>query len=244
MVTLKMSSTVFKIDEAAVPAGAAGRHDGPSSEQKSLSNISESSSGRAVRSSSGEIYHFGKNGVIIPYSAFVSLMEDDKFQDYLCHIKERVSPPVTIIDDDDDDDDDDDEVVVDQNKKKSQKKINDDEDDEDDEADDEYENTTKATKRRRAAAKKMLYEKRNKRAIVFESDEEEDRQLAAALDTHDASVAGTAAAVVVPSTPGISNDSQEVDDVEEEEVETPGPEEKTSVDVKKGSATKKRGSRK
>ena len=241
MVTLKMSSTVFKIDEAAVPAGAAGRHDGPSSEQKSLSNISESSSGRAVRSSSGEIYHFGKNGVIIPYSAFVSLMEDDKFQDYLCHIKERVSPPVTIIDDDDDDDE---EVLVGQNKKKTQKKINDDEDDEDDEADDEYENTTKATKRRRAAAKKMLYEKRNKRAIVFESDEEEDRQLAAALDTHDASVAGTAAAVVVPSTPGISNDSQEVDDVEEEEVETPGPEEKTSVDVKKGSATKKRGSRK
>lgn len=85
MVTLKLSSSVFESPSS--PSVAAGAtDDGADLAEK---DDGSSSSGRAVTSQQGEIFHFDKNGCIIPYAAFVALIENLKFEEYLKRVKNR-----------------------------------------------------------------------------------------------------------------------------------------------------------
>jgi hypothetical protein len=126
--------------------------------------------GGTVTSRSGEQYFFNKNGAIIPYSAFVSLLDSESFQEYLRQVKclhegkpykpsclERKKDKEDENDDDDDDDDDDDVEEV---------------------KDDEDESLALANskKRRAAAVKKMRYGKA-RRTIAFLTDDEDEAEL-------------------------------------------------------------------
>jgi hypothetical protein len=76
-------------------------------------------------------HNFDKNGAVIPYSAFVSLMQQEDFITYLSQVRvkyESTEGSLRFSDDEDDDDDDDDvvvdddaEVVVSENNDKREK---------------------------------------------------------------------------------------------------------------------------
>jgi hypothetical protein len=87
MVTLKLSSSVFESNSSPSAAAAGGAtDDGADLAEK---DDGSSSSGRAVTSHQGDVFHFDKNGCIIPYAAFVSLIENSKFDHYLQRVKNR-----------------------------------------------------------------------------------------------------------------------------------------------------------
>ena len=139
MVTLKLSSTVFESAEGGSSAVAAATETAVSSP-----GAAAHGSGGTVFSRTGESYFFDKNGAIIPYSAFVSLLDSEEFHNYLKSVKHLYTGKLHETENDDDNTDDDDEVVVRAKKKK-----------------------------RSEIVKKMRYGKA-KRAIEFESDNETD----------------------------------------------------------------------
>jgi len=86
MVTLKLSSTIFESGLGGATAAAAGGDDvggGGSSSSTyieatpavSLPGAVLNGGGGRATSQSGETYFFDKNGAIIPYSAFVALLD-------------------------------------------------------------------------------------------------------------------------------------------------------------------------
>jgi hypothetical protein len=154
MVTLKLSSTVF---DSGMGGGAAAADDGGASTPavSSSPGTATNGGGGAATSQSGESYFFDKNGAIIPYSAFVSLLESDSFHDYLRTVKRlfkgkdcEITPPFVpgkrASDNDNDNDDDDDDVAI-----------------------------SKVKRRRRELLKKMR-EGTVKKAIAFDTDDEDD----------------------------------------------------------------------
>jgi hypothetical protein len=153
MVTLKLSSTVF---DSGMGGGAAAADDGGASTPavSSSPGTATNGGGGAATSQSGESYFFDKNGAIIPYSAFVSLLESDSFHDYLRTVKRlfkgkdcEITPPFVPgkrASDNDNDNDDDDDVAI-----------------------------SKVKRRRRELLKKMR-EGTVKKAIAFDTDDEDD----------------------------------------------------------------------
>jgi hypothetical protein len=157
MVTLKLSSTVFESGEGAVKkqqqqqVGAAAAAASSSPEKSPGAAAYEA--GGAVTSREGESYFFDKNGAIIPYSAFVALLDSDQVHDYLRRVKELYRGGS------DNNDEDKTPVVVDVA--------------EEDDDDDVVFSSNLTKKRRSEAIKKMRYGKIRK-AIHFESDDEDD----------------------------------------------------------------------
>ena len=87
MVTLKLSSSVFEASNS-----TAGAASGSSNETELAGEKDDSSSNggdRAVVSRSGDVFHFDKNGCIIPFPAFIELLDDKEFEDYLRHVKDK-----------------------------------------------------------------------------------------------------------------------------------------------------------
>ena len=121
MVTLKLSSTVFFENEGGTPVVATAANEPDTTLPTSPGAAAAANSdGGAVQHSNGESYFFDRNGAIIPYSAFVALLDSEKFDDYLQALYKlregkAYQAPITVPDDtdEDDDDDDDDEVNVD-----------------------------------------------------------------------------------------------------------------------------------
>jgi len=120
MVTLKLSSTVFFENEGGTPVVATAANEPDTTLPTSPGAAAAANSdGGAVQHSNGESYFFDRNGAIIPYSAFVALLDSEKFDDYLQALYKlregkAYQAPITVPDDtDEDDDDDDDEVNVD-----------------------------------------------------------------------------------------------------------------------------------
>ena len=164
MVTLKLSSTVFESGDGSNGATGQPGKDGDAEATPAVSSspgAATNGGGGAATSQSGEVYHFDKNGAIIPYAAFVALLDSEAFHDYLFSLKRLykgndfvLTPsPTTVVssntandDDNDDGDDDDDEEVV-----------------------------FKGRKRRKEAVKKMRSGKA-KKVIIFDSAEEEEEE--------------------------------------------------------------------
>jgi hypothetical protein len=153
MVTLKLSSTLFEAGGTSSSAAAAAAAAADDSLENMTPAVSSSpgaaanGEGGTVQSQSGESYFFDRNGAIIPYSAFVALLDSEDFQDYLKTVKQlyngkKIETPVLVSLDDDHDDDDDDVGV-------------------------------RSKKRRNDAVKKMRYGKA-KKTIAFVSDDEDD----------------------------------------------------------------------
>jgi hypothetical protein len=119
MVTLKLSSTVFFENEGGTPVVATAANEPDTTLPTSPGAAAAANSdGGAVQHSNGESYFFDRNGAIIPYSAFVALLDSEKFDDYLQALYKlregkAYQAPITVPDDTDEDDDDDDEVNVD-----------------------------------------------------------------------------------------------------------------------------------
>ena len=133
MVTLKLSSTVFDSGMGGGAATGAAADDGCASTPavSSSPGTATNGGGGAATSQSGESYFFDKNGAIIPYSAFVSLLESDSFHDYLRTVKRlykgkdcEITPPFvpgkrpSDNDNNDEDDDDDYDVAISKVKKR------------------------------------------------------------------------------------------------------------------------------
>ena len=137
MITLKLSSTIFETN-GAPPAAAA--ESIPEVPEKSNSDsplaaspgTAAANAGGTVTSRTGEHYFFDRNGAIIPYSAFLALIDSEDFQNYLAKVKDVYTqscrcfdtpPKVNAVPEankDDNDDDDDDEVsFIDEKKNKS-----------------------------------------------------------------------------------------------------------------------------
>jgi hypothetical protein len=101
MITLKLSSTVFES-----PANLASGSYSASTEEKNSSSdqpsqptpdIEDSNSaagGRVVISKTGDTFFFDKNGCIIPYAAFLSLLDNHDFHNYLEKVKEKFNSRV------------------------------------------------------------------------------------------------------------------------------------------------------
>jgi hypothetical protein len=93
MITLKLASTVFEATETTSnSAGAGSSKTGEESPEKELGSPGASAAGPAsgaVKSQTGETYTFDKNGAIIPYAAFVSLLDAPDFQKYLAQVKKQ-----------------------------------------------------------------------------------------------------------------------------------------------------------
>ena len=93
MVTLKLASTVFEATEANSNSGGAATSSksGEESPEKELGSpgAAAASTSGAVTSKTGETYTFDRNGAIIPYSAFVSLLDAPEFQKYLAQVKKQ-----------------------------------------------------------------------------------------------------------------------------------------------------------
>ena len=85
MVTLKLSSSVFESPTAATAYAPAYEE----SEAADKDDGSSSSGGRAVVSRNGEIYHFDKSGCIIPFAAFIHLIDSKEFEEYLLAVKSK-----------------------------------------------------------------------------------------------------------------------------------------------------------
>jgi hypothetical protein len=158
MVTLKLSSTVFFESEGGTPVVAAANADEQPDSTLPTSPgaaVAAHSDGGSVQHTNGESYFFDRNGAIIPYSAFIALLDSDTFEQYLKTIYrlregKPYCPPVTVADDSNDGNDSD--VVVDE--------------------DDEEEFETAAKRRKRSDFVKNL--RKSKKAINFVDDEDED----------------------------------------------------------------------
>ena len=143
MITLKLSSTIFETNGAAPAAAAESIPEGP---EKSNSDsplaaspgTAAANAGGTVTSRTGEHYFFDRNGAIIPYSAFLALIDSEDFQNYLAKVKDVYTQSCRCFDtppkvnavpeankDDNDDDDDDDEVSFIDEKKISRKRRSD-----------------------------------------------------------------------------------------------------------------------
>ena len=194
MVTLKLSSTVF---ESGTPASAAADDVGSADDVTpavSSPGAATNGSGGAATSQSGETYNFDKNGAIIPYSAFVSLLDSEDFQDYLRTVKRlykgkdiKITPPRPVFassagnKNTDDDDDEEEEVVV-----------------------------VRAKKRRSDFVKKMR-EGKAKKVIEFESEDDNSLTVEPNSQSEDLGV------TPLPSEDEEENDSNEKNAEEEEE---------------------------
>ena len=95
MITLKLASTVFEATETTSnSAGAGSSKTGGESPEKELGSPGAAAAAAgpasgAVKSQTGETYTFDKNGAIIPYAAFVSLLDAPDFQKYLAQVKKQ-----------------------------------------------------------------------------------------------------------------------------------------------------------
>ena len=147
MVTLKLASTVFDGNrESTAPLSTSGNSGSPGS--------TPIKSGQRITATSGEEYHFDKNGAIVPYSAFVSLIDSAEFQEYLEKVKKLYyKEKAASENDDDDDDDDDDEVLFDNIKK-----------------------VAAAAKKRRATGKRKMKYGKSRRTIDFSSEDDENAE--------------------------------------------------------------------
>ena len=90
MVTLKLSSTVFESGLGGASGSAAAADDVGSTDSTpavSSPGAATNGGGGAATSQSGETYFFDKNGAIIPYSAFVALLDSEALHDYLKTVK-------------------------------------------------------------------------------------------------------------------------------------------------------------
>jgi hypothetical protein len=140
-ISIKLSSTAFAPSTQVGASFSANQNDEMASEI-SADDLSILTS----PSTDDSCFNFDKNGVIIPYFAFVSLMDDASFQQYLKKVVEKfeetegslsrifldaeeVTGPKSRGDDVDD------EIVVKKRKKKVIEYLEDDEDDADDEVD-------------------------------------------------------------------------------------------------------------
>ena len=192
MVTLKLSSTVF---ESGTPASAAADDVGSADDVTpavSSPGAATNGSGGAATSQSGETYNFDKNGAIIPYSAFVSLLDSEDFQDYLRTVKRlykgkdiKITPPRPVFassaGNNDTDNDEEEEVVV-----------------------------VRAKKRRSDFVKKMR-EGKAKKVIEFESEDDNSLTVEPNSQSEDLGV------TPLPSEDEEENDSNEKNAEEEEE---------------------------
>jgi len=144
MVTLKLASTVFDGNrESTAPLSTSGNSGSPGS--------TPIKSGQRITATSGEEYHFDKNGAIVPYSAFVSLIDSAEFQEYLEKVKKLYYKEKATSENDNDDDDDDDEVLFDNIKK-----------------------VAAAAKKRRATGKRKMKYGKSRRTIDFSSEDDEN----------------------------------------------------------------------
>ena len=165
MVTLKLSSTVFESGDGSNGATGQPGKDGDAEATPAVSSspgAATNGGGGAATSQSGEVYHFDKNGAIIPYAAFVALLDSEAFHDYLFSLKRLykgndfvLTPsPTTVV---------------------SSNTANDDDNDDGDDDDDDEEVVFKGRKRRKEAVKKMRSGKA-KKVIIFDSAEEEEEE--------------------------------------------------------------------
>ena len=166
MVTLKLSSTVFFENEGGTPVVATTANEPDTTLPTSPGAAAAANSdGGAVQHSNGESYFFDRNGAIIPYSAFVALLDSEKFDDYLRALyklregKAYLSP-ITVPDDtdeDDNDDDDDDPLVCDK---------------------EEEEFLLAAKKRKRSDLVKGMRGGKSKKVIHFVDDNDDEDEIA------------------------------------------------------------------
>ena len=165
MVTLKLSSTVFESGDGSNGATGQPGKDGDAEATPAVSSspgAATNGGGGAATSQSGEVYHFDKNGAIIPYAAFVALLDSEAFHDYLFSLKRLykgndfvLTPsPTTVV---------------------SSNTANDDDNDDGGDDDDDEEVVFKGRKRRKEAVKKMRSGKA-KKVIIFDSAEEEEEE--------------------------------------------------------------------
>ena len=87
MVTLKLSSSVFEGNNT--PAAAAGGSNNDADVAGDKDDSSSNGGDRAVVSRNGDVFHFDKNGSIIPYPAFIELLDDQDFEEYLKLVKSK-----------------------------------------------------------------------------------------------------------------------------------------------------------
>jgi len=108
-ISLKLSSTAFIAGDTVGPS-----FSGSTTEDEALAAADDVST--ATSTTDDSCFNFDKNGVIIPYFAFVSLMDDEGFHHYLKKVVEKFEEsegPIKNMfpseDEDDDADDDDDD---------------------------------------------------------------------------------------------------------------------------------------
>jgi hypothetical protein len=162
-VSFKLSSSAF------APANEVG----PSYNSSHLNDEIQSESADDVSVSpttDDSQFNFDKNGVIIPYSAFVSLMDDPNFLLYLEKIKakyeetegslERIFKLINGIENGDDDNDDNNV------------------DEEDSEEEEEIEDPLASPKKRKKPIKKIASkkEKKKKSSVIVDDDDDDDEQ--------------------------------------------------------------------
>jgi hypothetical protein len=87
MVTLKLSSSVFEAGIVTGPPAGGSTNESDVAGEKDDS--SSHGGDKAVVSRSGDVFHFDKNGCIIPYAAFVELLNDTEFEEYLEAVKAK-----------------------------------------------------------------------------------------------------------------------------------------------------------
>jgi len=139
-VTLKLSSSAFV---SSTEAGPTTTLTDEGASQELADDVSVSAA--AADGTDGSVFNFDKNGVIIPYSAFVSLMDDESFQKYLKQVVtkfEETEGPIARLFLDVNREEDDEETTTSKSaaKKYKRKHGNEEEEEDDDNDNDDDEN--------------------------------------------------------------------------------------------------------